>query len=129
MQLHKDWSLEGKKALITGGSKGIGKAIVSTFSKLGAEIIIVARNSELFHNIDTISDKITCIQCDVSVDRQRSDLYKRLSEKWGHLDFLINNVGMNIRKKLLNILLPIIKKLFLQILLHNMTFVTDFIQC
>ncbi len=41
------WNLEGKRALITGGTKGIGLAIAEEFLSLGAEIIVVARDKEL----------------------------------------------------------------------------------
>ena len=47
------WNLEGKRAIITGGTKGIGLAIAEEFLSLGAEIIIVARNQEL------INEKLT----------------------------------------------------------------------
>ena len=47
----KFWSLEGKKALITGGSKGIGFAIAEEFVQLGARIIIVARDEKKLNEI------------------------------------------------------------------------------
>ena len=40
------WTLTGKKALVTGGSKGIGLAIVEAFVHLGAEVLVVARNEK-----------------------------------------------------------------------------------
>lgn len=42
----KNWNLEGKKVVITGGSKGIGKAIVTEFAELGAEVLFTARDNE-----------------------------------------------------------------------------------
>nr|MCU0368636.1 SDR family NAD(P)-dependent oxidoreductase [Cyclobacteriaceae bacterium] len=40
------WTLQGKKALITGGTKGIGLAITREFLELGAEVLVVARNTK-----------------------------------------------------------------------------------
>ena len=40
------WTLKGKKALVTGGTKGIGRAIAQEFLKLDAEVLIVARNED-----------------------------------------------------------------------------------
>lgn len=39
-----NWNLENKKALVTGGSKGIGKAVVKELASLGAEVLFTARN-------------------------------------------------------------------------------------
>lgn len=46
----KYWNLEGKKAVITGGSKGIGKAIVTEFAELGAEVLFAARDNDEVSN-------------------------------------------------------------------------------
>lgn len=97
------WSLQGKKALITGGSKGIGLAIVEEFVHLGAEVIIVARNErDLSGVVQMLSQRgfvVDGIAGDVSSEKFRTELISSLSTKWSRLDILVNNVGTNIRKK------------------------------
>ena len=99
----KEWNLKGKRALITGGTKGIGLAIAEEFLSLGAEIFIVARDKNL------INKKIRAwkkkgykaygFAADLSNKEERLQLLSDIKRKWKKLDLLINNVGMNIRKK------------------------------
>lgn len=97
----KKWSLKGKNAFVTGGTKGIGLEIVEEFLSLGAFVFIVARDEE---NLLTIVEKhrgkkIDGIKCDVSVKEDRSKVVKLLLKKLDKLDILVNNAGSNIRKK------------------------------
>jgi len=97
------WSLKGKTALVTGGTKGIGLAIVAEFLALGAKVFIVARS---FESLDkTIveakvdSDKLDGALADVSKAEDRIRVVDLITERWGKLDILVNNVGTNIRKR------------------------------
>lgn len=97
------WQLTGKKALITGASKGIGRAIAEEFLKLGAEVCIIARNEA---NIETLVDEwreqgwlAQGIAADVSDPSQEDEIFTTINSYWEHLDILVNNVGTNIRKK------------------------------
>jgi len=101
--LNNKWSLKGKTALVTGGTKGIGLAIVTEFLALGAKVFIVARS---FESLDkTIveakvdSEKLDGALADVSKAEDRIRVVDLISERWGRLDILVNNVGTNIRKK------------------------------
>ena len=93
------WSLKGKRALITGGSKGIGLAIVREFVSLGCEVALVARNKD---DIDRVVHEsggaVSGFQCDISVADERTRLFSLIEKKWDKLDLLVNNAGMNIRK-------------------------------
>ncbi len=97
------WNLQGKKALVTGGTKGIGKAIVEEFLQLGAEVFVVARNAiqlkeELAHWTKR-GFKVHGIAADMSLgDAACSLVVKEISTLWDSLDILVNNVGTNIRK-------------------------------
>jgi Tropinone reductase 1 len=102
--LNNRWNLKGKKCLITGGTKGIGKAIVQEFLNLGAEVFLVARNWE---DLDRLAEEllqkkftVKILAADVSKSEDRKNLLNAIQESWGELDILVNNVGTNIRKKI-----------------------------
>lgn len=91
------WNLENKTALVTGGSKGIGKAIVAEFLALGASVVAVARNRQDLEALKTEfpTEKLTLYSADMSHKEDIAKVIASLSQ----LDILVNNVGMNIRKK------------------------------
>ncbi|MEP2668203.1 MAG: SDR family oxidoreductase [Cyclobacteriaceae bacterium] len=100
----KAWTLEGKKALITGGSKGIGFAIAEEFVHLGARVIIVARDekqlSDVVKKFKGQGFNTEAIAGDLSNKKFRIDLINEVEKKFGELHVLVNNVGTNLRKKL-----------------------------
>lgn len=97
------WDLKGKTALITGGTKGIGLAIADEFVELGAAVFIVARNQEMIdEQVKSYRDnEISAwgIKADITIKDDRINIFKRIAKETGRLDFVINNVGINIRKK------------------------------
>lgn len=99
------WNLSGKKALVTGGTKGIGLAIVREFIALGAEVFFVARNSKEIEQLITESGNsglVSGTACDISIGDERNKLLLAIENKWNALDILVNNAGMNIRKATLD---------------------------
>lgn len=99
--MNNRWNLFNKKALITGGTKGIGKAIAKEFIGLGAEVLVVARNKPDFDILknELKTDKIDFIQADLSAINNIHEIIEAIKSKWNALDILVNNAGMNIRKK------------------------------
>ncbi|MNG92183.1 3-oxoacyl-[acyl-carrier-protein] reductase FabG [compost metagenome] len=82
-------SLEGKIALVTGGTKGIGKAIADKLSSLGAKVIITARtkpNEEIAHYF---------IAGDLINPNTAQVIGEELLEKFGKVDIVVNNAGAN----------------------------------
>jgi NAD(P)-dependent dehydrogenase (short-subunit alcohol dehydrogenase family) len=94
-----DFSLQGKIALITGASRGIGKAIAITLSEHGADCILVSRKLEgLQKVVDKIEEngaKATAIACHVGYLDQIESLFKTVRNQYGRLNILVNNAGTN----------------------------------
>ena len=90
------FSLKGRVALVTGGSRGIGKMIAAGFVAQGAKVYITARKAEACDATATeLSKNGTCISlpADVSSSEGIAALVKALSEREGALDILVNNAG------------------------------------
>lgn len=102
-QLNSRWTLTGQRAVITGGTKGIGRAIAEEFLALGAEVLIVARHQPkldaLLAEWKAQNLPATGIAADMSRAAEREKVGAEVEKRWGKLDILVNNVGTNIRKK------------------------------
>mgnify|MGYP001355163205 FL=1 len=87
-----------KKAIITGGSRGIGAGIVKRLYDEGVEIIIADLKKDLAEKLITDLDKnngrINFFEVDVSDETQIINLFEFAKNKWGKLDMLINNAGI-----------------------------------
>lgn len=92
-------SLENKTALVTGGSRGIGKAIALTLAKYGADVVVTyARSSdaaeEVKAEIEEMGRKAKALQADaVSYDKADA-VISEIVDDWGKLDILVNNAGI-----------------------------------
>ncbi len=90
------FGLEGKRAVVTGGSRGIGYMIADGLLDAGCEVIISARKVEqVVAAADTLSEKGTCIAvpCDLSTDEGVDHLVSVVGDRWDSLDLLFNNAG------------------------------------
>lgn len=97
------WNLKEQTAVITGGSKGIGRATVEEFLKLGAEVLFTARNAD---DILKVEDEYTAqghvvkgIVADVTKAEDRNKIATWTKNNWKAVTILVNNAGINIRKK------------------------------
>lgn len=84
------YSLNGRIALVTGGTKGIGKAIADTLHRAGATVIITARTAPK----DDENDHYF-IASDISTPEGVSAVSTNLLDKYGRIDIIINNAGAN----------------------------------
>jgi Tropinone reductase 1 len=94
-----NWSLANKKALVTGGTKGIGKATAQELLDLGAEVLVVARDTKVLEGKLKHSARLFVMSGDITKPDFRQSLIHKMEENWGKLDILVNNVGSNVRKK------------------------------
>jgi len=99
------WTLTGRKALVTGGTKGIGKAIADELLGLGAEVMVVARKEDELNQVVADWQQQNLPGFGIAADMGNSDdrarVIQAIKGKWNNLDILVNNVGTNIRKKAL----------------------------
>jgi NAD(P)-dependent dehydrogenase (short-subunit alcohol dehydrogenase family) len=92
---------EGKTAVVTGSSGGIGKAVAIALSKEGADIVLASRNMENMEavkkEIEKLGRKAIAIKCDVSKDNDVIDMKDKAIAFFGNIDILINNAAVGIR--------------------------------
>lgn len=90
---------EGKVAVVTGSSTGIGRATARAFAREGAKVVInCARTPEqgvaAAREIAASGGEVLFIRCDVSRERAVRNLFAAAEKKWGGVDILVNNAGI-----------------------------------
>src|SRR5262244_2425964 len=90
----------GKTAIVTGGSRGIGRAIVQALARKGARVVFTYLENKSAADEITNNDTITGLQVDVTRFDQAKDLVKQVKERFGRIDILVNNAGIT-RDKLI----------------------------
>jgi NAD(P)-dependent dehydrogenase (short-subunit alcohol dehydrogenase family) len=92
-------TLEGKVALVTGGSSGIGRASALAFAKEGAAVIVAARRTTLGEETARIISEnggdSLFVKTDVSNSAEVRSLVNTIAERYGRLDFAFNNAGIS----------------------------------
>ena len=86
--------LDGKVAVVTGGSSGIGKSIALLYAQEGADVVIISRTEETLKEVCKLNEKkITYVVGDLTQDEVVKKLVDYVKEKFGKLDILVNNAG------------------------------------
>ncbi len=88
----------GKVVLVTGASRGIGRAVARVFACAGAKVALVARSAEKLNEasmeIRTAGGEARAYAADVAVEDEVNSTIAGIVEEWGRLDVLINNAGL-----------------------------------
>lgn len=103
----KDKKLEGKVAIVTGASRGIGKAIALALADAGAAVTVAARTieeggplkgsiSKTAEDIKAHGGRVLPIQTNISDDADIENMVQKTLQEMGHIDILVNNAGTNI---------------------------------
>jgi len=100
------WSLQGRRAVVTGGSKGLGRAIVDELLAQGCDVITCARDLLPLEQLLASEPRLTAVQADVATAEGRRALLDAINERFAEseaspdpvLDLLVNNVGTNLRR-------------------------------
>ncbi len=98
--------LEGKKALVTGGSRGIGRAISLTFAREGADVAVNFHRSqekalEVAQEIRSMGRDAIEVRADVSVKSDVLEMVDQVIKNFGNIDILVNNAGIGKRAPIL----------------------------
>jgi NAD(P)-dependent dehydrogenase (short-subunit alcohol dehydrogenase family) len=92
-----DFSLQGKVALVTGGSRGIGKATALGFARVGADVVVASRRlsdlEKVAEEIRGLGRRSLAVAAHVGSLEQINDLVSKVSDEFGRIDILVNNAG------------------------------------
>ena len=99
--LEELFSLEGKVALVTGASSGIGRGMAQTLALAGAAVVLVARNraalAEVAKGIEGNAGRAAIAPCDLSRREEVFECARAAPHYFGEVDILVNSAGINLR--------------------------------
>lgn len=106
-------SFNNKTVVITGGSDGIGKALVEAFLALGANVATCGRSREKLHSLMVAhpGKKLLCVQADIVNYEDCQRFIGETEKNFGGIDILINNAGISMRSELKDAEVEVFKKL------------------
>jgi NAD(P)-dependent dehydrogenase (short-subunit alcohol dehydrogenase family) len=103
---NKEGNLKGKVAIVTGASRGLGKAIAIQLARAGASVAVAARTveagqsplpgtiHETVHEIEKGGGRSISVRCDVTREKDVEQLIRHVTEQFGRVDIMINNAGI-----------------------------------
>src|SRR5262249_28458009 len=97
--------IQGKAAVVTGSTKGIGLAVAEALLEAGAKVVISARNAGEVESVGrrlagAHRDSVTWKPCDVRVEAEVEALFQAADQAFGGVDILVNNAGVGLHRKL-----------------------------
>ena len=101
-----NFSLEGKVALVTGGSRGMGRAMALTYAQAGADVAVCSRHladsEKVAQEIREFGRRSLAIKADTTVKADVEAMIEKVVKELGTLDIMVNNAGANLRKYLMD---------------------------
>ena len=96
-------NIKDKVAIVTGASRGIGKAIVYKLVSYGCKVVLISRNLDDLKKVekDLNTENVMSFQCDITNQQEFKFIVDKVVDLWGSLDILINNAGITKDKLLL----------------------------
>lgn len=97
MPLKQLFDLSGRKAIVTGGSRGLGLQIAEALGEMGAEVLVAARKQpeldEAVQHLGSLGVRASSLTCDMSDIGSVREFAGRALDRLGHCDILVNNAG------------------------------------
>jgi NAD(P)-dependent dehydrogenase (short-subunit alcohol dehydrogenase family) len=87
--------LDGKVAIVTGASSGLGSRFASVLSNAGATVVLAARRLEPLRDLAAVLPSARAQQCDVTSETECADLVQSTMDTYGQIDVLVNNAGIS----------------------------------
>lgn len=101
------FSLEGKVAVVTGGSRGIGRSIALGFAEAGADVVVASRTAadleKVTQEIEALGRRALSVPTNVSIKAEVDSMVAKALEGFGTIDILVNNAAMNIMRPLIEL--------------------------
>ena len=95
--------LRGKKVIVTGGARGLGRAMVEKLIANGSSVTVLDLNATGLHELSQQQISVNCVECDVTNYEQVSLVTRKYHEEFGPADVLINNAGILYSEPLIKI--------------------------
>jgi citronellol/citronellal dehydrogenase len=107
--------LKGKVAIVTGASRGLGKAMAIELARVGASVAVVARTVEpgqsvlpgtiieAVQKIEELGGKAVAVQCDITEEQDVANMVKQVNGRYGPVDILVNNAGITTSESFLKL--------------------------
>lgn len=106
MEYKTGFDFKGKVAIVTGGGQGIGKEIAKAFASCGASVAILQRRLDAAQaaaaDLDGGMEKHFACSCDLSDLKSIEDAVNAVENRFGKIDFLVNNAGAVLRKEIVD---------------------------
>jgi sorbose reductase len=99
MNILEQFKLDGKVAIVTGASSGIGKRIALGYAQAGAKVALIARSQENLNEVlaelkESTDTELEAISCDVTSEESVSSMVETVCSKWGRVDVAVCNAGI-----------------------------------